>query len=69
MSYAITPEQERAILEASKDPLRQDEGMAKWEVHFTDGKHSTYLTNDCRDRKSALIGAIERFGFRVSNVK
>lgn len=69
MSFFITAEQ-RSVLDAAKaDQSRQTEGMAKWEVMFTDGKHSTMLTNDCRDRASALLGAIERFGARVKDVR
>lgn len=68
MAFAITPEQQAAIEAAKLDPRKQLVGMAKWEIQFTDGTHSTMLTNDCRDRESALLGAIERFGKKVVNV-
>lgn len=67
--FAITPDQHAAIAAARIDPRPQLEGMAKWELMFTDGKHSTMLTNDCRDRASALLGAIERFGAKVKDVR
>ncbi len=69
MSFSVTPEQQVTIDAARADTRRQEDGMAKWEVMFTDGKHSTMLTNDCRDRASALLGAIERFGARVKDVR
>lgn len=69
MSFTITPEQQAAIKAAKADPRRQDDGMAKWEIMFTDGKHSTMLTDQCRDRESALLGAIERFGAKVKDVR
>ena len=68
-SFTLTHEQREALAAAKLDPRRQLVGMAKWEIQFTDGTHSTMLTNDCRDRASALIGAIERFGKKVVNVK
>lgn len=69
MSFTVTPEQQ-AVLDAAKaDPRSQDSGMAKWEIMFTDGKHSTMLTDQCRDRESALLGAIERFGAKVKDVR
>lgn len=69
MSFTITPEQREVIIAARQDQTRQMDGMAKWEIMFTDGKHSTMLTNDCRDRASALLGAIERFGAKVKDVR
>lgn len=69
MAFSVTPSQQEVLEAAKLDKRIQTEGMAKWEVMFTDGKHSTMLTNDCRDRASALLGAIERFGARVKDVR
>lgn len=69
MSFSVTPEQQSVLDAARTETRRQDTGMAKWEVMFTDGKHSTMLTNDCRDRESAILGAIERFGAKVKDVR
>ena len=69
MAFFVTSAQHEALEAAKLDTRVQTEGMAKWEVLFTDGKHSTMLTNDCRDRASALLGAIERFGARVKDVR
>jgi|GEM_PF-5332667 hypothetical protein len=68
-SFSLTPAQITTLDKAEQDPRRQDDGMAKWEVYFSDGRHGTMLTNDCRDRASALLGAIERFGAKVTDVK
>jgi hypothetical protein len=69
MAFSITLAQQEALEAAKLDARVQNDGMAKWEVMFTDGKHSTMLTDDCRDRASALLGAIERFGARVKDVR
>lgn len=69
MAFSVTPAQQEVLEAAKLDTRIQTEGMAKWEVMFTDGKHSTMLTNDCRDRASALVGAIERFGAKVKDVR
>lgn len=69
MALTLTPEQQESIIAARQDQTRQMEGMAKWEIMFTDGKHSTMLTDQCRDRESALLGAIERFGAKVKDVR
>ena len=63
MAFSVTPAQQEVLEAAKLDKRIQTEGM------FTDGKHSTMLTNDCRDRASALLGAIERFGARVKDVR
>lgn len=68
-SFPINHDQQLALESAKQDARRQTEGMAKWEIVFTDGRHFPYLTNDCRDRASALLGAIERFGAKVKDVK
>lgn len=69
MSFKISEHQLQALESAKMSTERKDTGMARWEVMFTDGKHSTMLTNDCRDRASALLGAIERFGAKVKDVR
>lgn len=69
MALTLTPEQQEAIIAARQDQTRQMDGMAKWEIVFHDGTHFPYLTDDCRDRESALLGAIERFGARVKDVR
>ena len=43
-------------------------GMAKWEIHFTDGNTCTMLSDQCRDTQEAMQAAIERFGNRVKDV-
>lgn len=68
-SYSLTPEQQHALAAARQDTRIQTEGMAKWEVVFHDGHRFPYLTNDCRDRASALLAAVERFGSRVKDVQ
>jgi hypothetical protein len=62
--------QQTAIDAARNNPRRQSEqdGMAKWTIEFHDGTTFPYLTNDCRDREHALLGAIERFGKKVRDV-
>jgi hypothetical protein len=45
------------------------DGMAVWYVEFHDGNRFPYLSNDCRDRASAILGAVERFGARVKDVQ
>lgn len=67
-SYSLTPEQQQVLAAAQQDTRHQTDGMAKWEVIFCDGHRFPYLTNDCRDRASALLAAIERFGSRVKDV-
>lgn len=69
MALTLTPDQQEAIIAARQDQSRQMNGMAKWEIVFHDGHRFPYLTNDCRDRASALLGAIERFGSRVKDVQ
>lgn len=69
MAFTVTQAQSERLEAAKLDTRIQTEGMAKWEVMFTDGKHSTMLTNDCRNRASALLGAIELFGARVKDVR
>lgn len=69
MALTLTPEQQEAIIAARGDQSRQMEGMAKWEVVFTNGTHCTMLTDQCRDRETALLGAIERFGRKVKTVR
>ena len=69
LSFKISPAQAAALEAADLDTERKITGMAKWEILFTDGSHSTMLSNDCRDRATALLGAIERFGAKVLNVK
>lgn len=68
-SFSLTPEQQQALSAAQQDTRRQTEGMARWEIVFHDGHQSPYLTNDCRDRASALLAAVERFGSRVKDVE
>lgn len=67
-SFHLTPGQQQALAAAQQDTRRQTEGMAKWTVVFHDGHQFPYLTNDCRDRASALLAAVERFGARVKDV-
>lgn len=43
-------------------------GMAKWEIHFTDGNTCTMLSDQCRNTQEAMQAAIERFGPRVKAV-
>ena len=43
-------------------------GMAKWEIHFTDGNTCTMLSDQCRNTQEAMQAAIERFGHRVKDV-
>lgn len=68
-TFKITPEQQEAIIAARADTTRQMDGMAVWYVVFHDGTKFPYLTNSCRDRESALLGAIQRFGARVKTVE
>lgn len=68
-SFSLTPEQQQALSAAQQDTSHQAEGMARWEIVFHDGHRFPYLTNDCRDRASAILGAIERFGSRVKDVE
>lgn len=68
-SFTITPEQQERIIAARNDQTRQMDGMAVWYIEFHDGNRFPYLTNDCRDRASAMVGAIERFGARVKDVQ
>lgn len=65
----LTADQKEAIMAARNDQSRQMDGMAKWEVVFVGGSHCTMLTDQCRDRESALLGAIERFGAKVKDVR
>ena len=67
-SFSLTPEQQQALAAAQQDTRRQTEGMARWEIVFHDGHQFPYLTNDCRDKHSALLGAIERFGAKVRDI-
>lgn len=50
-------------------PGRVVTGMAKWEIHFTDGNTCTMLSDQCRNHQEAMQAAIERFGPRVESVK
>ncbi len=68
-SFSVTPAQQAALDAAKLDTTQKTEGMAKWEIVFADGSHSTMLSNDCRTRTAALLGAIERFGAKVTNVR
>ncbi|WNL63669.1 hypothetical protein ST4_111 [Aeromonas phage ST4] len=68
-SFSLTLEQQQALAAAQQDNRRQTDGMAKWTVVFHDGHSFPYLTNDCRDRASALLAAVERFGSRVKDVQ
>lgn len=67
--YNPTPEQIKAVEAAGADKRVQSVGMAKWNIILVDGKKIPYLTNDCRDKKSALVGAIERFGKKVKDIE
>lgn len=49
-------------------PGRVVTGMAKWEIHFTDGNTCTMLSDQCRNTQEAMQAAIERFGHRVKDV-
>ena len=49
-------------------PGRVVTGMAKWEIHFTDGNTCTMLSDQCRNTQEAMQAAIERFGPRVKAV-
>lgn len=49
-------------------PGRVVTGMAKWEIHFTDGNRCTMLSDQCRNSQEAMQAAIERFGHRVKDV-
>lgn len=49
-------------------PGRVVTGMAKWEIHFTDGNTCTMLSDQCRNSQEAMQAAIERFGHRVKDV-
>ena len=49
-------------------PVRVVTGMAKWEIHFTDGNTCTMLSDQCRNTQEAMQAAIERFGHRVKDV-
>ncbi len=68
-SYRLS-ESQKAHLDALAGDNRQqpDHGMSKWEIRFADGSHSTMLSDLCRDRVSAFLGAIERFGEKVVDV-
>lgn len=68
-SFSLTDKQQQALAAAQQDTRHQAEGMAKWTVVFHDGHQFPYLTNDCRDRASALLAAVERFGARVMDVR
>ncbi len=68
-SFALTLDQQQALAAARQDTRHQADGMAKWEVVFHDGHRFPYLTNDCRDRASAFLAAVERFGARVKDVR
>lgn len=68
-SFSLTAEQQEEMISARSDQSRQMDGMAVWFVVFQDGNRFPYLSNDCRDRESALLGAIERFGARVKTVE
>ena len=50
-------------------PGRVVTGMAKWEIHFTDGNTCTMLSDQCRNTQEAMQAAIERFGHRVKAVQ
>lgn len=65
----LTADQKEAIMASRTDQGRVVDGMVKWEVHFTDGKKCTMLSDQCHSREEALLGAIERFGHKVRDVK
>lgn len=67
-SYILKPEQQQALAAAQQDTRRQTDGMAKWEIHFTDGNTCTMLSDQCRNTQEAMQAAIERFGHRVKDV-
>ncbi|WOL24337.1 hypothetical protein fHeYen801_127 [Yersinia phage fHe-Yen8-01] len=69
MSYKITAEQQAVLDAALLENSATRAGTAKWEVVFTDGKHSTMLSEYCHTKHAAMLAAIERFGKKVRDIK
>lgn len=68
-AFTLTEQQLETLSEISANNRTQpDSGMAIWEIKFSSGKHSSFLTHDAYDRRTAFIAAIERFGRKVSDV-
>ena len=64
----LTADEKEAIMASRADQGRVVTGMAKWEIHFTDGNTCTMLSDQCRNSQEAMQAAIERFGHRVKDV-
>lgn len=64
----LTADQKEAIMAARNDQSREMSGMTKWEIHFTDGKRCTMLSDQCKNREEAIYAAVERFGSRAKDV-
>lgn len=67
---SLTPEQKQQIMDAraeKPDPIH--EGMAKWEITFSDGKTCTMLSSECETAEQAFEAAVEKFGVKILCVK
>lgn len=62
MSFFLTPEQKVSYEKSKCDLLRQDEGMAKFQMKFNDGKGGIMLSDQCRTKAEAFIASVEKFG-------
>ncbi len=62
MSFELTPTQKIAYEKAKEDPRRQDNGMARWQLKFNNGKGAIMLTDEARTPAAAFMAAIEKFG-------
>jgi hypothetical protein len=62
MSFILTSDQKIAYEKIKTDQQRQDEGMAKFEMNFNDGKGGIMLTDQCRTKAEAFMACCEKYG-------
>lgn len=68
MSFTLTPAQKIAYEKAKSDQQRQDEGMAKFEMKFNDGKGGIMLTDQCRTKAEAFMACCEKYGANFKEI-
>lgn len=68
MSFILTSAQKVEYEKAKADPRRQDEGMAKFEMKFNDGKGGIMLTDQCRTKAEAFMACCEKYGANFKEI-
>ena len=64
----LTTGQKIAYDKAKADQRRQDEGMAKFEMKFNDGKGGIMLTDQCRTKAEAFMACCEKYGANFKEI-